>query len=466
MPGIKEDDIFAKPNGLMFSPDGAELAFHCGLFHGSQLTAWNLADGSLTAHWQLAQPVEHTWSKSAPILSLADKNFWLIDGQTVVDRRTGREWSMSEPDGSHGSADKLRVLGLADEDRLALASDKMLSTWEVPRDVHGRLELDKLTIARDELPEGMLEKPVGEQIKEQIANMQPLEGDALVDASRQYRSGALIDLLAKEDQQLMNSVRWYPAAKQPAVLVRWGLGIQSTQLDPQPPSTKLDLKSLTGPVGNAVVTALEKRIKDGAFGQWPERGDPRIRTVIPLGIGTRDELLDTARQAGVDGVIVLELSRQIVGRKSDALLKARVSDVAGDPQWSSPQSLSSARLAAQPDLAPQLVDAFVGELMNQIDAKYKLQPMPAVKPEQVKDRVDRLTKAKFADVLTALTELRYYQAKGLLTPDAATAAYRTWLGDESAQLLATGSGRQRRTAVQQWLDNAERQATIRGAANL
>jgi hypothetical protein len=271
--------------------------------------------------------------------------------------------------------------------------------------------------------------------------------------------------LAKDDSQLMEAVRWYPAAKQPAVLVRWGIGIQSAQLDPEPPSTKLDLKQHTGPVGAAVVAALEKRINAGAFGEWPERGDARIRTVIPLGIGTREELLAAARQAGADGVIVLELSRQVVVRKSESLLKARVSDADGEPQWVSPQSLVSSRLAAQPDSATDLVNSFVSELMNQIDVKYKLQAMPAVTAEQVKDRVDRLTKAKSADVLTALAELRYYQAKGLLSTDAATAAYRTWLSADGAKLLATGGRRMRRAAVQQWLDNADRQATIRGAAN-
>jgi hypothetical protein len=142
-----------------------------------------------------------------------------------------------------------------------------------------------------------------------------------------------------------------------------------------------------------------------------------------------------------------------------------VSDADGEPQWVSPQSLSSARLAAQPDAATDLVNSFVSELMNQIDAKYKLQAMPAVMAEQVKDRVDRLTKAKSADVLTALAELRYYQAKGLLSADAATSAYRTWLNADSAKLLATGGSRMRRAAVQQWLDNADRQATIRGVAN-
>ncbi len=465
VPSLTRDDFSARPNGIAFSPDGKELVFHCDLVHGSQVSAWSMADGALTAHWQLAHSANRLWDKSAPILYPSDSNFWLIDGQVLVDRRTGREWPLTQPEDLHGGRDSLRVVAMADADHVMLASNDMLSTWEMPLDVHGRLELENLKIDAEELPKGMIEKPLREQIEERAANRQPIEGNALVDASRSYRSGTLQDALASDDQQLATAVRWYPAAKQPAVLVRWGVGIQSPQLDPEQPSTNWDLKKLTGNVGAAVVAALEKRIKEGAFGTWPERGDPRICTVIPLGIGTRDELLNTARQAGIDAVVVLELNRQVVGRRTEATLKARLSDVTGEPQWSSQQSLSSARLSAQPAMADQLVDAFVSDLMKQVDAKYKLQPLTQLNSDQIKDRVSRLTKSKALDTLTALAELRAYQTKGLLSADAARTAYRNWLDDEGANLLTKGTSRQRRAAIQQWLDTADREVTIRGQFN-
>ena len=63
------------------------------------------------------------------------------------------------------------------------------------------------------------------------------------------------------------------------------------------------------------------------------------------------------------------------------------------------------------------------EVLEQIDEKFRLAPMPAIRPEHAKARVARLaattSKSEPGQLLRVLLELRYYQAKGLVgTEDA------------------------------------------------
>jgi hypothetical protein len=428
--------------GMKFSPDGSELALLIwSPSAGSRLLAWSTADGSPTADHTLTYEAPRDANQSEPLLYFADKQYWLLDGKAAVDRRTGRVWPISQPKLQGAFSDALSVKGFADDVHLALASSKMLSTWELPSDVSGKLDPSKLNISVNDLPEGMLgSAKIAEREK-------PLEGVELRTASRNYRAAAMIDMLSRDDDEFAGMLHWYPGAKQPVLGMRWGIGIVAPGVEPASPSTGFDISKWTGIVGGNVVKQIDKRIDAGDFGAWPQRGESRIRHLIPLGIGDREGLLSTAADLGLDCVVILELAEQTVGTATDVTLKARISDVSGQPQWTS-ASLSNQRFT--PRAAANLMTQFTGQIGSQLVANFKLRAIPAIKPTEAEARTKLLAALTPADMFSALAEVRFYQVKKLISADLAATAYVKWLGDAEGRAFAIGDGRQRRAILMQW----------------
>jgi hypothetical protein len=319
----------------------------------------------------------------------------------------------------------------------------MLSTWELPSDVSGKLDPSKLNISLNDLPEGMLDN----RDPKSLDHDTPLEGTELRTTSRDYRAAAMIDVLSRDDEEFVGQLRWYTGAKQPVLGLRWGIGIAAQGVDAASPSTAFDIGKLTGIVGNGIIKQLNKRIDSGDFGAWPLRGDARVRHAIPLGTGDRDGLLTTAADLGLDAVVILELSQQNVALATDVTLKVRISDVSGQPQWVS-SSLSNQRFT--PQAAANLTSRFLGEIGSQFEANYKLRAIPALKPVDAEARTNLLAALTPADLFSALAEVRFYQVKKLISIDLAATAYVKWLGDARGRAFATGDGRQRRAVLAQW----------------
>ncbi len=70
---------------------------------------------------------------------------------------------------------------------------------------------------------------------------------------------------------------------------------------------------------------------------------------------------------------------------------------------------------------------------------------------QIQDRARSLISRRYENPLPALTELRYYAWKRLITPDQLAACYRRIVGDANGSILATGSEEERLRVIEQWL---------------
>jgi hypothetical protein len=421
---------------LCFSPNGLEIA---GIFGSSQtprLMAWSMSDGSPTANFDLSEPISNGLDKGRVLECFPDNQGWLVDDRAVMDR-SGQEWPIKRQD--------LRILGLSDNDHLIVANEQMLSTWKLARQSDGRLKLATLEIQHEELPPVMFSRDAGTA----------LSGDAFNRASRRYRSQVEIDILAAEDSALLQTLRWSPALKQPFLGVRWGTGIL-TQMPAAAGSASTSLtgrvEDQTGALGTAIVGELQRRLDAGAFGQEPQVGDPRLNSVIFLGSGTKNELLNTAKAMGLSAVVLFQIPQQLPGvaKRPDDQIKIHVMDVTGKVQWEHPAP-NTAPGATAAEIDPEEIANVAADVGKYLDDNYVLQPMPEMQAKDLPARIKRMGTEAHDDLLTVFAEVRYDQLKGLLTAEEATAAFRTWLSDERAQVMASGTPAQRRALLEQWL---------------
>ena len=443
--------------GLCFSGDGRELALFRETFGGgAQLVVWSMSDASVIRLCDVpTEPLVHRdFQRGRPIVCLPDRQGWLVGGRAIVDRQ-GRMWPIGLATTDSFFGEKLRILGVADRDHLIVASNQMLTTWALPRDSAGDIKLATMQIALAELPTGIISEDRFSAGRRDATASLPV-GEAFENTSRAYRNSTQLEALCGDDAAFLGALHWYPAKKHPTLGIRFGVGVQINGQQSSEPLTSEELANLTRPIGPAVVKELQNRVDAGAFGDWPQLTDPRLRNVILVGVGPRGDLSAGAVRGGLDVVVIFELTAQASGfRRTITSLKVRLADLSGDPQWISPTLSSSQITGTQSDAA--IVQEFVGVLMKQIDANYKLQAVPELKAEFVKRRIDRLAsdKDRLGDLLNVFAELRYYRVKGLLTLDETSTAYRNWFNAETAKVMAEGDPQKRRTALEAWLKTAE-----------
>ena len=121
--------------------------------------------------------------------------------------------------------------------------------------------------------------------------------------------------------------------------VRWGMGVVT---QPMVGSTPHFAQSWHGPcggtgrrLGTAVANELQRRIDSGAFGQTPQVGDPRFSSVIYMGSGTRNELINTAKALGLNAIVFFSIPQPMTNqlpagaKRPDDQVKIQIVDVGG-----------------------------------------------------------------------------------------------------------------------------------------
>ncbi len=426
---------------LTFAPDGQELV---GIFGGNQsarLMAWSMGDGSSKASFDLPEgPINH--DKGRVLEPLPDNQGWLVDGRMLVDR-SGQAWPIILHD--------LHIVGLSDNDHAIVSNDQMLSTWTLTRQADGRLKVATLEIQHDDLPAFMYLRDAGGV----------LSGEAFIRASRRYRNQSEVDILTAPDSVLLETLRWCPALRQAMFGVRWGMGVVTQPMvgaaaTPPSPGTGR-VEEHVGALGTAVANELQQRIDSGAFGQAPQVGDPRFSSVIYMGSGTRNELINMAKALGLDAIVLFNVPQSMPStmpagaKRLDDQIKIQIMDVGGKgekKEWSGPNTTPGAG-TGEPD--PEEIAICADDIGKYLNENYVLQPMPQTQASDIPARMKTLVGEAHEDRLPLFAEVRYDQLKGLLSNEDAVTEYRKWLSNEQAQVLATGTPAQRRAMLEQWL---------------
>ena len=275
---------------------------------------------------------------------------------------------------------------------------------------------------------------------------------ALDTGARFVRKNCL-DLLAGDDAELQDRMRWFPAAKRPSTGLRWGWGVVLTSPGSLPNlDTTEKLGNLTGPIGPAIVGQIETRMEMTVFGLWPRTSPVGSLKMASVGTGKLPQLLERAVQSGLDLLVVMQVN---VPNRIEMTMRLKLVDVAtGEALWSS-KSLSNRKVATARQKGQDPLSELLDSLLTEIDDHYRLEAMPQMTAENVSGRVSSLLAGLEgldpAARLPILVELRYYQAQGLLTPEAAADAYEQILGKPEARELATQDGPGRKSLVETWL---------------
>jgi hypothetical protein len=122
--------------------------------------------------------------------------------------------------------------------------------------------------------------------------------------------------------------------------------------------------------------------------------------------------------------------------------RLRLIDVATGRELYETKALNNIWVAKQREdpLADDPVTELTDEIMQYVDEAFVMEGLPqSITPAHVGKRVTILTDSPPANLLFALTELRFYHDRGLLASEELTSAYQQMLGEEAGRQLADGA---------------------------
>jgi hypothetical protein len=193
--------------------------------------------------------------------------------------------------------------------------------------------------------------------------------------------------------------------------------------------------------------------------------------VVMLGKGTNKELLEKAREEGVELLLMFDVNaKRTSSGKETADTKMRLVDPIGGKDLFTSKKLNNIQVydaREKPGFkGPDPIDDVVDLLFKSIDEKnYKLGDFPAtLTAEHVKNRYDKLLTEEHDNPLPVLVELRHYYRMKLLPGKLMFEGYKKLLGDEKAEQLAKGKIEEKREALAEWLPDGLQIASASAAA--
>jgi hypothetical protein len=272
------------------------------------------------------------------------------------------------------------------------------------------------------------------------------------------------------DNRLLSELKSCPALKRPLCQIYWAFAIETGPMRSGSSSTppikiggpalkaqpdqfwnEREVEKQLGPIGEALLGGLRTRLELGSFGAWPfeaqssQRNSHRGITIVPS--STADQVLNAAARMHADLLLAAHIEvKPTAGRRATATLTLRIVDVLnGKELWKS-SPISSTAFAAKDqegDLGVQLV----ADTFAYIDGNIRLTPLPDIKTEVARKRLAKLSDKQSPDILAALIELRYYQAKSVLPANEVKEAYEKLLNPQAAEQLAGDDETERVAAI-------------------
>lgn len=421
---------------------------------------------------RFGMPMMHGCDESSPMITVpAMKSKWRLALFDDTDRVV---W---ERNGSANSSDCVGYL--------TVPEDKNKVDYVYKKCLEGFKRRAKLFFFKNILPVGLHRQPVDDEGKpglgrdeinlmsrfktpddidltDLIDDESPFEdgGDSQLSAnsSRKYLQKVLVGVVAESDDVLQDRFSWFPAGKRPAILLRWGFGIQITgnRTMPRKVNTARDVERVIGEIGVYLGKSLEDRIAGDDFGAFPKDGPTQFSRVTIMGIGKQETLIKAARRQAVDVVLMADVTQKSIGLggAQRITMRFRLIDARkGDVLWTS-RPLSNSR-SAKKLMARELADM----IFEEIDANYTLQKMPpltaAAAEERIKKLVGLIPKWKSEKrkelLLSFIIEARYYHSMGWISATDAIDAYARAVGAKKAKLIADGDAKQRRKVLRSWL---------------
>lgn len=279
-------------------------------------------------------------------------------------------------------------------------------------------------------------------------------------ACRDYIRRVQIDLAMEDEAAIVSRVFWYPASRRPMIGLRWGLGVSwNGPGKPPEPHTLAELAEATGPLGTALFKGLQDRIASGQFGNLPAQSDVAFHQIALLGGGREAELRAAAQRQNLDALLLINLSVFIkpLNHRIDKHIEVHLVDVASGRAVYKSKPLSDVAIERKGLGTSSPAGQRLAEIFTQVDNNFCLKTMPAIQREQIEDRLSQLREMieRSQNIWGVLAELRYYQAKRLVTPAELTPMYDKIIGEGKGHALATGSDAERRAILRKLLERTK-----------
>jgi hypothetical protein len=303
--------------------------------------------------------------------------------------------------------------------------------------------------------------------------------------------------VARANPQVMESLRWSPGLKRPAVVVRFGIVGQVIGAENALKSRQVKLYRDARFFWNRqfvqpVVRQLDELAVADRFGKWihpptmPDSvvADPSTSESPPAGEGEAQALTDgnvkktslsgvqtrvitddrnLIRDALLDGLDVLVVCtikatpQRLPGVNKmptnvETSIRVKILDVwKNEVAWNSSTITTKSIKVVDRDVTNS-IKALVSDTVDHLTGYYALEKMPSLTPEVVRSRAEYLGRQQYANPLPALLELRYYETQKLLTPEEAGKSFVGILGEVNGRRWNAGNVSDRLQILRRYME--------------
>jgi hypothetical protein len=191
-----------------------------------------------------------------------------------------------------------------------------------------------------------------------------------------------------------------------------------------------------------------------------------VAGVTMLGLGSRHELFQKARQQDVDALLIFVVYVERNARNGMVYnnTKLRLFDVAQDKQLAGTRLMNNYKIqvAREKDEDDETVKLEVENVFKVADEHFRCIEVPGqIQPSHAAGHASKLAARTYENPLRALAEMRYWHSRKLLSDDQLVKSFTGIVGAEGGTKLAQGSADERKAVVEKWLPGGESERTTR-----
>lgn len=281
------------------------------------------------------------------------------------------------------------------------------------------------------------------------------------------------DAVVRRDPEVLDTLRWFPAGKEPRLALRWALALEVAQLSgtagTQPDSgqglsSEQVVQYWNEKLLEPLSEQLQARVAQGRFGKWLAEVQTPSSTssaeierrggIIVLKATDFEQIRRLAQQEQVDLLLLGRIRpRRVPNAPVQWVIQFVVLDATGAQRFWSSSELNNRRIEAaeQGQIQAKPVEDMLAEITERVDREFVLGDMPPISREAALRRAESLAGLATDRPLAVLVELCYYQWKQLLTAEQLAGLFQRIVGPEDGARLATGAAEERLKVIERWL---------------
>ncbi len=425
-------------------------------FATSTRNGWDLATGEMLPNVPNASGNLPVGFVSNQILCSRNNLYTLGEALSIWSFPSSNEIKEIDPSGqlwvaiaSHSSANAYLV-------PIRVPQDEVLDYFTNYQKSSGSMRPGSTDFNYDELMRGSGFVMPSTSVVSSSPSFRPSSGPSVVPPTL-YDYDTFASIILADDEKLVRQLKWLPGAKCPTLGERWGMGV-IVRGTTTPPSvlTYRDFEGMTGEIGTSFVAELNKRASRGDFGDWSAGNATPLAAAVFITGSDETALLKNARDKDLDCLALFDV-RQIqgrTGRVEDAEMAIQFHDLHGRRETWTSAGVRSSRVIAAKNKGDDAVKEYLDVVTKQIDAEYRLTPLPNISADIAAKRMQQLAASSTSMRPAMFAEIRFYHVNKLIDEAAASAVYSDLFGATDGPAFITGKPADRQKMIRQWLSKS------------